>query len=71
MNNEKVVIPVNLRQEMLERIHRGHQGIEKCIRRARNSMRWPDMGKDIEGYVNECEECIKARHTKYYPFDTS
>ena len=59
-------IPANLRQEMLERIHRGHQEIEKCIRRARSSMWWPNMRKEIEGHVNECEECIKARHTRYY-----
>ena len=25
------------------------------------------MRKDIKGFVNECEKCIKARHTRYYP----
>ena len=25
------------------------------------------MRKDIKGFVKECEKCIKARHTRYYP----
>ena len=36
--DNKVVFLANLRQGMLERIHRGHQGTEKCIRRVRSNM---------------------------------
>ena len=34
-------------------------------------MWWPNIRKDIEGYVNECGECNKARHTRYYPLKLS
>ena len=29
-------------------------------------MWWSNMRKDIEGYVNMCEKCIEARHTRCY-----
>ncbi|KAL4709067.1 hypothetical protein ACJJTC_013480 [Scirpophaga incertulas] len=41
--NSKIVIPKTLRKDMLDRIHEGHMGIEKCKRRAREVMWWPEM----------------------------
>ena len=29
----KVIVPINLQKEMLEKIHQGHLGIEKCQQR--------------------------------------
>lgn len=69
--DDKVVIPQELREEMMERIHRGHQGIEKCIRRTTGSMWWPNMRKDIEDYVKNCNECIKTNRITHYPMKTS
>ena len=34
-------------------------------------MWWPNIRKDIEGYVNDCEECIKARHIRCYSLKSS
>ena len=39
----RVVIPSSLRKELLCRIHEGHLGIEKCKRRARETLYWPNM----------------------------
>ena len=71
MREDKVVIPQGLVKDMLERIHRGHQGIEKCKRRAVTNMWWPNMRQDIEDYVNKCNVCIKERRRKHYPLQTS
>ena len=35
----------------------GHQGIEKTRRRARNSVYWAGMNRDIEEMVKRCSEC--------------
>lgn len=54
---DRVVIPKNLWQEMLRRVHEGHLGIEKCKRRARDVMWWPGMTTQIEHVVKACDTC--------------
>jgi hypothetical protein len=38
---QKVIIPHNLRQEMLTQVHTGHLGVTKTIERAKDNMFWP------------------------------
>ncbi|KAI3374046.1 hypothetical protein L3Q82_022601 [Scortum barcoo] len=57
----RIVIPQALRQDILNRIHEGHLGIEKCKRRARESVYWPGLNKDIETLVSRCDTCQKQR----------
>jgi hypothetical protein len=54
---ERVVIPGNLRKTMKERIHSSHLGIEGCLRRARESVYWPNMNADIKDHIQRCEIC--------------
>ena len=39
---------------MLEQIHEGHQGIEKCMLKARESVFWPGISDDIREAVEKC-----------------
>ncbi|CAK1583394.1 unnamed protein product [Parnassius mnemosyne] len=55
--NNRIVIPLSLRKEMLRRIHEGHLGVEKCQRRARDVMWWPGMSADITCVVQGCDTC--------------
>lgn len=48
----KIVIPKSLRKEMLEKIHRGQLGIEKCKKRACEVMYWSRMNQDVTNGVN-------------------
>lgn len=59
MLNDKIVVPTSLRKEMLTLIHEGHFGMEKCKSRARESLYWPGMSRDIEIMVSKCEVCEK------------
>lgn len=59
--NDRVVVPTVLREDILEQIHQGHFGINKCQARAKELVYWPDMNKDIEIFVNKCEVCQKHR----------
>ena len=40
---QRLVIPTVIRQEILSRIHLGHQGINKCLQRAKCSVWWPGI----------------------------
>ena len=41
--NHCIVIPSSLQKETMEKIHEGHQGIEKCRSRVRRAMWWPGL----------------------------
>lgn len=59
LRNNRVVIPQSLRPEMLQRLHEGHLGIEKCKRRARTAVYWPGINADIDKMISNCETCLK------------
>ena len=66
----RLVIPPNLRSDILNKIHTGHQGITKCRRRAAQSV-WPGLAKDIEDKISKCPVCCKLRSQHCEPLLTS
>ena len=46
-----------MRPQILETIHEGHLGIEKCKRRARKAVYWPGMNEAIKQKVARCTTC--------------
>ena len=67
MRGNRMVIPPPLRKELLGRIHDGHQGITKCRGRARQSVWWPGISKDLEELVQNCPECCRAQKQRAQP----
>ena len=61
MRGQRLVIPTAMRQEMLSKIHSGHQGINKCLQRARHSIWWPGIRSAIQQLVEKCVVCCKNR----------
>lgn len=55
--NKQVLIPDSLKSLMLDLIHDGHLGVDRCKRRAREVLFLPGIGKDIENYVKSCKVC--------------
>lgn len=53
----KLIVPQQLRQEMLSKIHESHLGIVKCKERGRDIMYWPNMLTQIEETVSKCMVC--------------
>ena len=47
LKGQRVVVPAIMKAEMLQLIHEGHLGIEKCKRRARDILYWPNMNQDV------------------------
>ena len=50
-------IPKQLRPQIKRDIHLGHTGVEGCLRRARESVYWPNMNADLKEMVLSCETC--------------
>ena len=61
MKDSRIIIPLKLREEILNRIHDGHLGITKCRARARESVWWPGLSSDIENLVTKCHKCIQQQ----------
>ena len=53
----RLVVPKDRQQRVLESIHEGHLGVEKCKARARTCVYWPNMTKAIEQQVQSCSIC--------------
>ena len=56
----RIVVPKSMREETLQKIHQGHQGIQRCRFRVKNSVCWPGVSKDIEALAKSCPECKKS-----------
>ena len=56
---EQLVIPYELRNDILTQLHRGHIGIQGTIRRARDIIFWPGFSNDIKQITSTCPTCQK------------
>lgn len=54
---ERVVIPVDLRQTLKDRVHSSHLGVEGCLRRARECLFWPNMNAEMKDFISRCAIC--------------
>ena len=63
----RLVIPSVLREEMLNRLHQGHQGIVKTRALARSTVWWPGLSKEIETLVQNCPACEMYRREHPQP----
>lgn len=63
----RIVIPPSLRKTYLDRIHNSHLGISKCRERARQSVWWPGISKQLEELIQNCHKCLKAQKQRSQP----
>ena len=54
---ESMVVPNDLRKQMIQHIHSTHIGADRCLRRARESIYWPGMSRDIKDHTAQCDVC--------------
>ena len=62
MKGTQIVVPASMRSQMLQLVHEGHLGIEKCKRRARDVLYWPNMNRDIQTLVQRCDVCQRHQY---------
>jgi len=64
LKGDRIVIPPGLQKRILEQIHQGHQGMEKCKLRAKEAVYWININSDIERMVQECNTCQKFQKSQ-------
>ena len=57
LKGSQIVIPESCRDEILAQLHEGHFGIDRTKLHASDSIYWPNINKDIECLVNNCDLC--------------
>ena len=57
LHHDRPVIPVSLRQELLEHLHGGHQGVTQMYARASASVFWPNLYQDLMQLRATCQIC--------------
>ena len=67
LRGKRIIVPPPLRKTLLHKLHSGHQGITKCRKRARQSVWWPGLSKQLEELVLKCPECVKAQWQRPQP----
>ena len=65
------MIPQSLQQETLQKIHSGHQGIQRCHLRISTSIWWPGIAQQVEQVIKSSPECAKARVPPVQPMIAS
>ena len=53
----RIIVPREMRPEMLQYIHEGCQGKERCLLRARNTIFWPKMTYGVWQLIEKCVIC--------------
>ncbi|KAL1250489.1 hypothetical protein QQF64_018285 [Cirrhinus molitorella] len=46
---------------MLKKVHEGHLGITKCRERAKQSIWWPGLSKELMKMIDTCDTCARER----------
>ena len=57
LKGNRIIIPSSARMDHLSRLHDGHQGLSSTLQRARKTIYWPNMKKDIEDMIKKCDKC--------------
>ncbi|XP_056114034.1 uncharacterized protein K02A2.6-like [Rhinichthys klamathensis goyatoka] len=71
LRGQRIVIPHDMRQEILNNLHSGHQGIVKCRARAQQSVWWPGLSVHISQLVENCNTCSQHRAEHREPLLTT
>ena len=53
----RIIVPGEMRSEMLQYIHEGHQGKEHCLLRAKNTVFWSKITYDLQQLLEKCMIC--------------
>ena len=62
MNGTRIVIPWSLQEEYLKCLHTGHFRVSKCRARAKSTVYWPGIDKDITNLIGCCDTCRQVQH---------
>ena len=56
----RLVIPKQQQQQVLQKLHNSHQGIQCCRLRAKSLVWWLHIHSDIDNFIKQCRVCQKS-----------
>ena len=59
--NDKIVVPVKMREKILHLLHKSHAGFERMSRMGHQFYHWPKFGRDMKNLIDNCKECQHFR----------
>ena len=59
--SKRIVVPKVLQRRTLEKIHEGHQGIQRSRLRAMTSVWWPAINHEMQNLVKQFPTCSSQR----------
>ena len=59
LKGERIIIPAVDQPDILQQLHHGHLGLQKCLHRARVSVYWPNLTEHLKELVTNCRVCLK------------
>lgn len=59
LKGSRILIPPRIVDEILDRLHISHSGIEYTLRLAKEAVFWPNMAERIKERISKCEICLK------------
>ena len=62
INGMRIVIPWSLQEQYLKCLQTGHYGVSKCRARAKSTVYWPGIDKDITNLIGHCDICRQVQH---------
>ena len=62
MKDNRIVVPTIMRSQIKKLLHSGHLGIVKTKGRARETLYWPGIMKEIENLTHSCEACTEFQN---------
>ena len=65
--NNRNVVPVSQRKDILHKLHETHQGLHKCRQNAQATVWWPGLSKELKELVDACRECRANRPVRQEP----
>ena len=57
IKNNKILIPKQLRREVLESLHSAHQGVTGMTSNARQRLFWPGLDSQLRLIRSQCKDC--------------
>ena len=70
LKGPRLIIPRELQEEYLSRLHKGHLSASKVQENAKQHMYWTGIDVDIEDYTKHCQECIKRSQVPKEPLQS-
>ena len=55
----RIVVLKYLQGRTLDKIHKGHQGVQRCCLLSNTAVWWPGMSGEVENMAQQCLKCAK------------